>query len=197
MKILIKRDCTSNYNEQDPVLRLHELAAEYNDGEIIGYKLGDGQTKWSELKYITNITEIPEFCVWCQSFRDGSICRGPQIILNPFLANKIQDGKGSLEMLNEFNKYKYIKKSKSEMATDEILNNIYRKMWDNRGYQSVYYLGAINQLKVMIQGMMDDYSFTKKDLLAILASQKKCSDAPDEIKSLIDDILEEFESKEN
>ena len=100
-------------------------------------------------------------------------------------------------MLDDFYKYNFIKKSKSELATETILNNIYHKMWDDRGYQSVYYLGAINQLKGMIKGMRDDYSFTKKDMLMILASQKKCADAPDEIKSLIDDILEECDYKEN
>jgi len=100
-------------------------------------------------------------------------------------------------MLDDFYKYNFIKKTKSDLASDAILNNIYRKLWDERGYQSIYYLGAINQLKVMIKGMRDDGSFTKKDLLMILASQKKYADAPEEIKSLIDDILEEFDYKEN
>lgn len=100
-------------------------------------------------------------------------------------------------MLEDLYKYKYIKKSKSELAEEAILNNIYHKMWDDRGYQAIYYLGAINQLKVIIEKMRDNYSFTKKDLLMILASQKQYSDAPDEIKSLIDDILEEFDYKEN
>ena len=100
-------------------------------------------------------------------------------------------------MLEDLYKYKYIKKSKSELAQDAILSNIYQKMWDDGGYQSIYYLGAINQLLCMINGMRDNYSFTKKDLLMIIAATKQYDDAPDEIKSLIDEILEEFDYKEN
>ena len=100
-------------------------------------------------------------------------------------------------MLNEFNQYKFIRKSKSELAADEIVQNISRKLWDEKGYNTIYHLGAIMQLKCMIKGMKDDYSLTKSDLLAILASSKNYDDAPDEIKNLIDDILEEFDYKEN
>jgi hypothetical protein len=100
-------------------------------------------------------------------------------------------------MLNEFNQYKFLKKSKSELAVDEIIQSISRKLWDEKGYNTVYHLGAIVQLKCMIKGMKDDYSLTKNDLLAILASAKSYDDASEEIKSLIDDILEEFDYEEN
>lgn len=97
----------------------------------------------------------------------------------------------------DFNDYKFIKKSKSELAADKIMSDICRKLWDEQSYATVYYLGAIAQLKTMVKNMKDTTSFTKKDLLMIIASVKNCPEAPDEIKNLADDILEEFEHKEN
>lgn len=97
----------------------------------------------------------------------------------------------------DFNDYKFIKKSKSELAADKIMNDIYRKLWDEQGYTTVYYLGAIVQLKAMVKSMKDTTSFTKRDLLMIIAGMKNYPEAPDEIKSLVDDILEEFDYKEN
>ena len=97
----------------------------------------------------------------------------------------------------DFSEYKFIKRSKSELASDKIVSDIYRKWWDERGYTSIYYLGAISQLKAMVRNMKDDTSFTKKDLLMIIADTKNYNDVPDEIKSLVDDILEEFDYKEN
>ena len=99
-------------------------------------------------------------------------------------------------MLDELYKYNFTKKSKSDLASDAILNNIYHKMWDDRGYTTGYYLGVVNQLKSMIKGMRDDHTFSQKDLLMLLASSKNYDETPDEIKSLIDDILEECNYKE-
>jgi hypothetical protein len=93
--------------------------------------------------------------------------------------------------------YEFIKRPKSDLATDEIMSNIYRKWWDEQGYTTVYYLGAISQLKAMVKNMKDTTSFTKKDLLMIIANTKNYPEAPDEIKNLVDDILEEFDYKEN
>lgn len=99
-------------------------------------------------------------------------------------------------MLDEFNKYKFIKKSKSELAADEIVQNISRKLWNDQGYNDIYRLGAILILKTMIESLRQSDSYTKKDLLMILASQKNYNDISDDIKSLIDNILEEFDHKE-
>jgi hypothetical protein len=96
-------------------------------------------------------------------------------------------------MLDELRHYHYFKKSDSELAADEILNNIARKLWDEKGYNIVYLLGAVQQLKTLLSSGKD--SFTKKELMVVLASTKKCDDVPDEIKSLIDKIAEEFEEK--
>lgn len=100
-------------------------------------------------------------------------------------------------MLDKLHEYKFIKKSKSELAADNIVNNIYRKWWDDQGYVTIYYLGAVSQLKSMVANMRDATSFTKKDLLMIIAKMKDYPESPDEIKTLIDNILEEFEYEEN
>ena len=56
-------------------------------------------------------------------------------------------------MLNEFNKYKFIKKSESELASDEIINSISRKLWNDNGYNVVYMLGIVNYLSAMAKQM--------------------------------------------
>lgn len=99
-------------------------------------------------------------------------------------------------MIDEFNKYKFIKKSKSELAADEIVQNISRKLWSDQGYDDIYRLGAIIMLKMMIETLRPSDSYTKKDLLMFLASQKNYDDISDDIKNLIDNILEEFDYKE-
>ncbi len=96
-------------------------------------------------------------------------------------------------MLDEFNKYKFIKKSKSELAADEIVQNISRKIWNDQGYNDIYRLGAIIMLKMMIETLRHSDSYTKKDLLMVLVSQKNYDDISDDIKNLIDSILEEFD----
>lgn len=100
-------------------------------------------------------------------------------------------------MINEFMKYKFIKKSKSELASDEIVNNLSMKLWKNSGYNIVYLLGIINYLKGMVTAMRDSDYYSKKDLMRLIASFKDDDDNPDEIKSLVDIILEELEEKEN
>ena len=100
-------------------------------------------------------------------------------------------------MMNEFMKYKFIKKSKSELASDEIVHNLSRKLWNDSGYNIVYLLGIINYLKGMATAMRDSDYYSKKDLMRLIASFKDDDDNPDEIKSLVDIILEELEEKEN
>lgn len=100
-------------------------------------------------------------------------------------------------MIDEFMKYKFIKKSKSELASDEIVNNLSRKLWNDSGYNIVYLLGIINYLKNMVTAMRDSDYYSKKDLMRLIASFKDGDDYPDEIKSLVNTILEELEEKEN
>lgn len=100
-------------------------------------------------------------------------------------------------MLNEFDKYKFIKKSKSELASDEIINRISQKLWDDSGYNVVYMLGIINYLSEMVKKMRSYDTYSKKDLITLIASIKNGNETPDEIKNLVDIVLEELNEKEN
>ena len=99
-------------------------------------------------------------------------------------------------MLNEFDKYKFIKKSKSELASDEIINRISQKLWDDSGYNVVYMLGVINYLSAMAKQMRSYDTYSKKDLITLIASIKNGNETPDEIKNLVDIVLEELNEKE-
>ena len=100
-------------------------------------------------------------------------------------------------MLNEFDKYKFIKKSKSELASDEIINRISRKLCNDSGYNIVYMLGVINYLSAMAKQMRSYDTYSKKDLITLIASIKNGNETPDEIKNLVDIVLEELNKKEN
>ena len=100
-------------------------------------------------------------------------------------------------MLNEFDKYKFIKKSKSELASDEIIDRISQKLWDDSGYNVVYMLGVINYLSAMAKQMRSYDTYSKKDLITLIASIKNGNETPDEIKNLVDIVLEELNKEEN
>lgn len=100
-------------------------------------------------------------------------------------------------MLNEFDKYKFIKKSKSELASDEIINRISQKLWDDSGYNVVYMLGVINYLSAMAKQMRSYDTYSKKDLITLIASIKNGNETPDEIKNLVDIVLEELNEKDD
>lgn len=99
-------------------------------------------------------------------------------------------------MLEELKKYKYIKKSNSELETDRLVNNITRKLWDDSGYNTILYLGAVNQLKIIAEGLRKHDTLGRDEILMLINSFKTNDDVPDEIKNLVDMILDEFDYKE-
>ena len=94
-------------------------------------------------------------------------------------------------------KYKYIKKSNSELETDRLVNSISYKLWNDSGYQTIYYLGIITELKMLANILGTYRTINKTDILTLINSFKANKDVPDEIKNLIDMILDEFDYKEN
>lgn len=100
-------------------------------------------------------------------------------------------------MLNEFNKYKFIKKSESELASDEIVDTLSRKLWNDSGYNVAYMLGIVNYLSAMAKQMRNHDYYSKKDLITLITSIKDGNETPDEIKKLVDIVLEELKEKES
>lgn len=100
-------------------------------------------------------------------------------------------------MLNEFNKYKFIKKSESELATDEIIDALSRKLWNDSGYNVAYMLGVVNYLSALAKQMRSYDVLTKKDLVTCITAIKDGNETPDEIKKLVDIVLEELKEKED
>lgn len=75
--IYIKRDQLDILISKDIILQDKELIAVYNKNELIGHKIGDGVSKWSELDYVS-LDIINEFKVY--DLKSGYRCK---IILNP------------------------------------------------------------------------------------------------------------------
>lgn len=100
-------------------------------------------------------------------------------------------------MFNEFNKYKFIKKSESELASDEIINNLSRKLWNDSGYNVAYMLGIVNYLSALAKQMRSYDTWSKKDLIRCIECLKEGNEVPEEIKKLVDIVLEELNEKEN
>ena len=99
-------------------------------------------------------------------------------------------------MLEKLKKYKYIKKSNSELEIDRLINNLNSKLWKNSDYAMIYYLGAINQLSAIAEGLGKSGVIGRDEVLMLISGFKKSKDAPDEIKNLVDMILDEFDYKE-
>lgn len=91
-------------------------------------------------------------------------------------------------MLN-FEKYTYIKKSKFEVASDNIVRDLSSKLWKDSGYYTAYLLGIVNYIKSVID--LKGESVTTTTLLQTIIALKNSDDTPAEIKSLIDLILKE------
>ena len=99
-------------------------------------------------------------------------------------------------MTNEFNQYKITNRSKFELASDEITLGIYNKIWGELGYNSIYYLGAVSFLRSMARSLNGRDEHTKKYVLNVIGSIKQIEGVPDNIKTLVDAALEEFDYQE-
>ena len=99
-------------------------------------------------------------------------------------------------MISDLNKYKITERSKFELASDNITLGICNKLWGELGYNSIYYLGAVSTLRGMAKTMnhpRDEHM--KRYLLDVINSIQQMEGVQNNIKELIDVVLEEFEYK--
>ena len=75
--IYVERSQLNTLMSNDIVLNSKELMAVYDENRLIGHKIGNGESKWSELDYV-DLNMIDEFKVYDQ--KKGYICK---IVLNP------------------------------------------------------------------------------------------------------------------
>lgn len=96
-------------------------------------------------------------------------------------------------MIEELRKYRFVEKSKSEIEADRILTDIQNKWFVGLGYETVYKLGAIHELKTIAKTLDKYNTIDQNTVLTALATFKKSEDVAD----LVSMILEEFKYKEN
>lgn len=100
-------------------------------------------------------------------------------------------------MLEELKKYKYIKKSNSELERDRIIDNLTLKLWGDHNYLTIYYLGILSQFQAIAEGLGSYGTINRDDILMLINTLTTNNDMPDEIKKLANMILDEFDYKEN
>ena len=99
-------------------------------------------------------------------------------------------------MLEELRKYKFIKKSNSELEMEKLIDGLTLKLWQEHDYLTIYYLGVLNQFKAIAQGLGPYGTIEQKDILMLINSYTTNDNAPEEIKNLAAMILDEFDYKE-
>lgn len=100
-------------------------------------------------------------------------------------------------MLEELRNYKFIKKSKSELERDRIIDSLTLKLWGEHNYLTVYYLGILSQFQAIAEGLGPHGTINRDNILMLINTFKTNDDAPDEIKNLAAMILDEFDYKED
>ena len=57
-QIQLRRDTTANWTAEDPVVAAGEFAVTIDAGVVVGFKVGDGTSTWTELDYFTGGGEV-------------------------------------------------------------------------------------------------------------------------------------------
>lgn len=96
-------------------------------------------------------------------------------------------------MLKDF---RYLNMLESERESEKIMQSLCRKLWNDSGYAVAYWLGAVNQLKCIARSLKGSHALDRHCCLEFMKTFKTIEDVPDEVKNLIDIILDEFEDKE-
>ena len=95
-------------------------------------------------------------------------------------------------MIDILKEYKFIKKSKYDLACDKVTDNIFNLMFERAGYYSIYYLGIVQYLKRLIESVGDNGSYGKQEFLEMLNSFKTMDSIPDDVNDVIELTLSEF-----
>lgn len=83
VKILIKRDSTSNFISSGFIPREDELVSAFEtDTDSLVFKIGDGKTSWADLPEISQISELSRFKVYIRNGKEAV-----EVFLNPFEIN--------------------------------------------------------------------------------------------------------------
>ncbi len=98
-------------------------------------------------------------------------------------------------MINNFDE-RYMNMSKSDIMSQDITNNITKKLWEQSDYGTMFYLGVISSLKSLAIACKNNCYIDREACLNMISLYKQYN-VPDEIKELIDTIFEEFDYKEN
>lgn len=99
-------------------------------------------------------------------------------------------------MLEELRKYKFIKKSNSELEIEKLIDNLTLKLWQEHDYLTIYYMSILSQFKAIAEGLGPNGCINRDDILMLINSYKTSDNAPDEIKNLAAMIVDEFDYKE-
>lgn len=94
-------------------------------------------------------------------------------------------------MKDELSRYKFIKKSNVQIAYEDIVNNVSKRLWESNGYMDIYYAAIVNYLYELSKSLGSKHYFTKDDLLMIINEFHKGKDTPEEVKKLCKTILNE------
>lgn len=83
----------ADFESKNPVLELNEFAISkegYESSTASGVKLGDGQKRWSDLPYLTNLT--PDLVMsWLEFFQRTNTCRLVTLPATKFVYTNISD----------------------------------------------------------------------------------------------------------
>lgn len=83
----------ADFESKNPVLELNEFAISkegYENSATSGVKLGDGQARWSDLPYLTNLT--PDLVMsWLEFFQRTNTCRLVTLPATKFIYTNITD----------------------------------------------------------------------------------------------------------
>lgn len=94
--------------------------------------------------------------------------------------------------LSDLKKYKIERKTSVELAREKISDSISIRLAETLGLNDLYHLGCISILHMLLSQIDQFRSYNKEDLIAYLKGHRSQLDVNENVKGLIDKVLEEF-----